>query len=117
MSSGVHPVGKGPRSHGARRAGSDRIVGVPVPPKQYGTYKEFQRKDYLPAERTLRNFLEEVAYRGNLQLSYKSQYLLARYWKCILPRVARRLTPEQRAELAVWVPGTTICRRDAKPKG
>jgi len=98
-------------SSGAKRAGSDRIVGVPIPRKQYGTYKEFQRKDYLPAEVQVRALLQDVAKGGNRRLSFHAQLLLARYWKCILPRAARRLTAEQRAELAVWVPGTTIVRR------
>jgi len=98
-------------SSGAKRAGSDRIVGVPIPRKQYGTYKEFQRKDYLPAEIQVRAFLQDVAKGGNRRFSFAAQYLLARYWKCILPRAARRLTLGQRVELAVWVPGTTIVRR------
>lgn len=98
-------------SSGAKRAGSDRIVGVPIPRKQYGTYREFQRKDYLPAETQMRAFLQDVAKGGNRRLSFHAQLLLARYWKCILPRAARRLTLGQRLELAVWVPGTTIVRR------
>jgi len=98
-------------SSGARRPGSDLIVGVPIPRKQYGTYKEFQRKDYLPAEVQMRAFLQDVAKGGNRRLRFHAQLLLARYWKCILPMAAKRLTPEQREELAVWVPGTTIVRR------
>ena len=104
-------------SSGAKRAGSDRIVGVPIPRKQYGTYKEFQRKDYLPAEIQIRSFLQDVAKRGSLHLSFQAQWLLAKYWKCILLRPAKRLTPAMCIKLAVWVPGTTIVRRDAKPKG
>ena len=95
-------------SSGGKRGGSNIVVGTPLPRKPYGTYKEFQRKDYLPAERTLRKFLEEVAYRGSLQLSYRSQFLLARYWKAILPIAAKRLTPAMRTELKKWVPGSTI---------
>ena len=104
-------------SSGAKRAGSDRIVGVPIPRKQYGTYKEFQRKDYLPAEIQIRAFLQDVAKRGSLPLSFQAQWILARYWKCILLRSAKRLTPAMRIRLAVWVPGTTICRKDQRPKG
>ena len=95
-------------SSGAKRGGSDRIVGVPIPRKQYGTYKEFQRKDYLPAEVQIRAFLQDVAKGGSRRLSFQAQLLLARYWKCVLPRAAKRLTPKQRADLTIWVPGSTI---------
>lgn len=101
-------------SSGAKRAGSDIVVGTPLPRKPYGTYREFQRRDYLPAERQLRWFLEDVAKTGNRRLSFDAQLLLARYWKCILPRAAKRLRPEERVRLAIWVPGTTICRKDAR---
>lgn len=95
-------------SSGAKRGGSDRIVGVPIPRKQYGTYKEFQRRDYLPAERQLRSFLEDVAKTGNIRLAYQAQWLLARFWKCVLPQAAKRLTPAMREDLRMWVPGATF---------
>jgi len=105
-------------SSGAKRAGSDRIVGVPIPRKQYGTYKEFQRRDYLPAEIQVRAFLQDVAMTGRLRLSYQAQWLLARYWKCVLPRAAKRLTAAMREELKTWVPGATFrTKRIGTPQG
>lgn len=95
-------------SSGAKRAGSDRIVGVPLPRKQYGTYKEFQRKDYLPAEVQIRAFLQDVALHGSVRLSYRSQWLLSRFWKVVLPIAAKRLTPAMRKELKYWVPGSSL---------
>ena len=95
-------------SSGAKRGGSNIVVGTPLPRKPYGTYKEFQRKDYLPAEVQIRAFLQDVAKRGDRRLSFDAQWLLARYWKCVLPRAAKRLTSKQRADLTIWVPGSTI---------
>ena len=95
-------------SSGAKRGGSNIVVGTPLPRKPYGTYKEFQRKDYLPAEKQIRAFLQDVAKMGNLRLSYHSQWLLARFWRAILPIAARRLTPAMRSELRALVPGSTL---------
>jgi len=81
-------------------------------------YREFQRADYLPAEIQIRAFLQDVAKTGSLRLSYRSQWLLARFWKCVLPEAAQRLTPAMREELRMWVPGATFrTKHPSNPKG
>ena len=103
-------------SSGAKRAGSDRVEGVPLRRKPYGTYKEFRRKDYLPAEFQVRRFLEEVAYTGDLQLSYRAQWLLARFWRAVLPEAAKRLTRAMRHDLKGWVAGSSIEDGEGPPR-
>ena len=93
---------------GAKRGGSSAVIGLKPPTKEFGISREFQCKTYLPAERHIRLFLEEVAHTGSLQLAYKASWLLARFWKTILPLAAARLTPAMRQDLKAWVPGSTI---------
>lgn len=103
-------------SSGAKRGGSNLVIGVKVPPKQFGLHREFACKTYLPAERHIRVFLEEVAYLGDLQLAYRAQWLLVRFWRAILPEASKRLTPAMRQDLKTWVPGSSIETKSASPR-
>ena len=103
-------------SSGSKRGGSKLVEGVKPIPREFGVTREFVCATYLPAERHLRVFLEEVAYKADLQLSYRAQWLLARFWKSILPMAAARLTVAMRKDIGSWVSGSSVNARVRPPE-